>query len=74
MSLSPALAAKQAAYAARPYAVRMNRKYSASTQRFNHLIDAIEYVNDQAWNEADTVGTMQDFYWALNGLSHKAMG
>lgn len=45
--LSSEIAAAQAAYAARPYAVRLRTSHYSCTNRFNTLAEAIHYLSEQ---------------------------
>ena len=45
MSVSPEILAKQAAYAARPFAVRWCDSHASGTYRFNTLDEAYEYIH-----------------------------
>ena len=44
MQVSPEVAAAQAAYAARPYAARLETSHFASTSRFDTESEAIDYL------------------------------
>lgn len=47
MNTSPEILASQQAYAARPYAVRIQTSHFSGTSRFDTLVEAIGYLTSQ---------------------------